>query len=64
MLPLRFVTTLHFDETTWQVNSSQISVVDESWCWHLNPPTIESQQMVRIDEKLPQTRQPNKEFTQ
>ena len=53
-LPLRFVTTLHFDEiTAWQVNSSQISVVDEGWCCHLNPLFIESQRMVKIDEKFP-----------
>jgi len=64
-LPLRFVTTLHFDEITiWQVSSNQISVVDEGWCCHLNHPAIESQRMVRIDEKLPQTRQTSKELTQ
>jgi asparagine synthase (glutamine-hydrolysing) len=45
-LPLRFVTTLHFDKTTtWQVSSSQISVVDEGWCLHLNQPAIESERI-------------------
>lgn len=44
VLPLRFVTTLHFDEiTTWQVNARQISVVDEGWRCHLSPPAIESE---------------------
>jgi len=48
VLPLRFVTTLHFDETTWQVNSSQISVVHESWCCHLSPPDIEPQRIGKV----------------
>jgi hypothetical protein len=45
-LPLRFVTALHFDEITkWQVSSSQISIVDEAWCCHLNPPAIKSERI-------------------
>ena len=45
-LPLRFVTTLHFDKrTTWQVSSSQISVVDEGWRCHLNQPAIKSERI-------------------
>ncbi|MBC8232322.1 alginate lyase family protein [bacterium] len=46
VLPLRFVTTLHFEEmTAWQVSSSQISIVDEDWCCHLSSPVIESERI-------------------
>jgi hypothetical protein len=45
-LPLRFVTTLHFDKTaTWQVNPNQISVADEDGCCHLSRPAIESERI-------------------
>ena len=49
-LPLRFVTTLHFDDTTsWKINQNEILVTgDRAWCCNLEAPLIKAERIAML----------------